>query len=271
MALIALLLDLAINRTYFQVKHLGLVLAFGLIWMLVQIIWINGGDNHAPCYQNFDTKDGTSAMSAVVGAIIVVVAVYVYAQLCVQRDRFFSGSSQSPGSQADVVEDDNDGSHGPGTIGSVMQGAVVNPLFAASKRRGSGHSWPSMSSLGSGQMASGSTESGSGGSATVCNKNDGDWLEEESASTNRINSLGTTERGGDRGRVRLEEMSGSNGSGFNGARGRRELDVNRPSIHNSSWLGHGGAAAWARTDGGSQVSSTVRSISKSPQQFLSPF
>lgn len=54
-------------------KHLCVLLVFLLAWALEQVVWVSTGDDHEACYGGaFDAKGLSSAVSAVVVALVVV-------------------------------------------------------------------------------------------------------------------------------------------------------------------------------------------------------
>lgn len=57
-----------------QAKHVGLLLAVLLAWVLEQVLWVYTKDGHDACYEGvFDPRSWICLMTAAVTAIIVII------------------------------------------------------------------------------------------------------------------------------------------------------------------------------------------------------
>ncbi|CAM9982455.1 unnamed protein product, partial [Ectocarpus sp. 13 AM-2016] len=67
-----LLADLVVDRCTVEAKHVWILLAFLLAWVVEQVAWVSADSEHKACYEVFDAEGLDNAISAVVASLVVV-------------------------------------------------------------------------------------------------------------------------------------------------------------------------------------------------------
>ncbi|CAM9376568.1 unnamed protein product [Pylaiella littoralis] len=263
MGLGLLLLDFLLNRCTVEAKHTCLLLGFLLVWMVEQVVWVSTDDGHEACYDAFDAKALSSAVTAVVVALAVVGLTFAYAALCAQRDKLMLRlgfrPDADPSGQGDVEEDAGEDAAVARSVSlramntfrvlpASERPSVVNPIFAGAGSRMKR------------QMVNGGSSSSSGGGGGGGGNGSVRGLGERRTS---LASIETDMSSGEldvdtQGTGATASSSGRHPSRSppaaapprDSSRAERRGDWGSDGIPNrSSWAGYGGggAAAWVRS------------------------